>query len=566
MSTITLSGFFSGLDTGSIVEQITALNRIPVTELEDEQTNLSDQSSALGFIQSSLLTLQTKLSALNDTSAFSAKAASLSDTDVGTASVDTTARAGSVKIEVTQLATASKVTSGGTQAADFPLGTALATDVFGDDVEGTFTINNTQLTISSTTTLNDIVTMMEGVSGMDAATTLYNTADGKFTIGSTGDLVLGTSADTSSFLREAHLFNSNVTAGGPGKTVTSDTGVGRISTTTAVGSITNFGGIAGSISGDGTMTINGVAISYTTSESLDTILERINDSDAGVVATYDSYADKFILTAKTRGSSGISVVDTSGNLAQAMQLRTGTDTDVVLGNSTKFKVDDGAVRESDDATLTEDELGVTGLTFNPIATGTTTVTIGSDVDSIKTLIDDFVTQYNSVQNMIESYVKIDTEDLENSGILSTDQTLTFLPSDLRQTVMSVLNASGTIRMLEDLGIEGNSDDNTITVSDTTKLTDALEDHLDEVIDMFTHATTGLYAQLDPIIESYASSTAGSIEYRQESISDQQDRIDDEIERLEAQIEAERLYMESQFAAMESYTAESQSILQYLGVS
>lgn len=561
---VTLSGFFSGLDTSSIIAQLIAIDSIPITNLETEKDSLSEESSALGFIKSSLSTLQTKLTALNDTSSLRALTASSSSTSVGTASVDSSVgNAGSVKIEITQMATSSYLNSGGTKATDVPAGTALAQDVFGTGVLGYFTINNTQITITATTTINDIVTAMEAVPTMDAGTTEYNGTTGKFTLGTTGSLILGSSGDTSDFLQQAQLFNSNVAAGGPGYTVTSSLGVGRMDTSATLGSITNFGGIAGSISGNGVMTINGVAISYSTTDTLETFLANITSSDAGVVATYDSYADQFVLTSKTRGSQGISVVDTTGNLADAMQLRTGTDATVVLGDSTQFRVNDGAVRESADSTLSAEELGVTGLTFNPISTGTTTVTVDADTASVKTLIDDFITQYNSVQSMIESYTVIDTDDTSNNGILASDSTVSFLASGLRQIVMGSLNdTDSTYQMLEDLGITGNDNDNTITVSDSSKLEDALNNHLDEVISMFTDSTSGLYTKLSTFLDSYASDTNGIIQTRQDSITNQEKWIDDQISVLQLQIDAETEYLTNAFAAMEAATAQSQTLLQY----
>ena len=53
--------------------------------------------------------------------------------------------------------------------------------------------------------------------------------------------------------------------------------------------------------GGGTFTINGVQISYTDSDSISSIMTRINSSAAGVTASYDSVADQLKLTAIQNG-------------------------------------------------------------------------------------------------------------------------------------------------------------------------------------------------------------------------------------------------------------------------
>lgn len=562
MSNVTLSGFFSGIDTSSIISQLMALNRIPVTQLQSQKSSLSDQNSAVGFIKSSLSTLQSKLDALNDPALFRSRKATLSSANVGTVSVTDKASAGTTKIQVIKVATSSSVSSGGTKATDVSSGSAMAKDVWGSGVLGKFSINNTQLTITESTTIEDIVNMIKTVPEIDASATVYDAETGKFTISATGNLILGTSGDTSNFFQATQLFNGNVVDGGAGKIVTSMLGAGRIDLSQSIGDVENFGGIEGKINGDGVLTVNGVDIAYSVSDSVSTLLSRITSSNAGVVATYDSYADQFVITATSRGAQGISIVDKTGNLAQAMQLRTGIDTNVILGNSTQFKVNDGETRESVDAVITEEESGVAGLTFTPLTAGTTTITVGADVDKIKKVIDDFVSQYNSAQNIIESYVKVDTSDPTKNGILASDTAFAFLASSLRSSAMSQLRGSGSIRMLEDLGITGNGENNTVTSVDASKLENALNQHLDEIIDLFANATAGLHARLNPIVESYSSSVNGSLKNRQESISKQQKFIDDEIERLEARLELERTYLETQFAAMEQYSAQSQRFSQF----
>ncbi|MEZ6129869.1 MAG: flagellin hook IN motif-containing protein [Planctomycetaceae bacterium] len=78
---------------------------------------------------------------------------------------------------------------------------------------------------------------------------------------------------------------------------------------------------------NGTFTINGQSISVVSSDSIDSVLQKINQSTAGVTALFDSVRERIWIESNTAGSAGQIVFgsDTSGFLA-AVKL----DTAVVL--------------------------------------------------------------------------------------------------------------------------------------------------------------------------------------------------------------------------------------------
>lgn len=543
--TVQLSGFFSGMDTQSIIDQLDQINRLPAEELELDQQLLDAESDALSTLDSAMESLASKFKVLSDPETFAAKSVSGTNASVGTATVTNEAQTGSVKVEITQIATSSNIKSGSTVSSQ-PAGTALAESVFGSSVLGSFTVNGTQITIDSSTTLNDIVTAIEATTDNDAATTQYDASTGLFTIANTTDsVILGSPTDTSDFLQQAQLFNNG------SNSVTSAQGVGRLNTSSALNTL-SFD--TGSVSADGSITINGVAVSYSATDSLETVLANITASDAGVVATYDSYSDQVVLTSKDRGSLGLTVAD--GPLAQALKIRTGTDTTATLGNSTTYKINGGAERVSTDSNLSGEELGIEGLSFTPSDLGTTTLTVGADIDTIQSAIDEFITQYNNTQELITEYTKTNNDDPDLNAILANDSSLTYLPNSLRTALTTTTSGSGTIQMLEDLGITSSSEDDTLTVSDSGKLKEALENNLDDVITLFTDTTAGIAARLDPLIESFTDDVSGTFKTRQDSITSQKDRIDREIELIEIRADAERAYLVEAFAAMETAQAEA----------
>jgi flagellar hook-associated protein 2 len=93
---------------------------------------------------------------------------------------------------------------------------------------------------------------------------------------SSGELVLGSSADTSNFLQAAKLYNN-----GSNSIVSADA-LGRIKVNSTLNSANFATGIQGS---SGEFKINGVSISWNTTDRVSDVLDRINNSNAGVIAS-----------------------------------------------------------------------------------------------------------------------------------------------------------------------------------------------------------------------------------------------------------------------------------------
>jgi len=294
-------------------------------------------------------------------------------------------------------------------------------------------------------------------------------------------------------------------------------------------------------------------------------LSAINNSSAGVVATYDSYTDSVNLTSKTKGDLGISVQGSPLATALGISSTTGSFT---AGKDTQFTVNGGATRTSSNSTLSATDLGVTGVTYTPTAAGTSTVTVTADTDTIKAGIDKLITDYNSSINMVQSYVKIDVTNSSNNGELASDTTLAFFQSDLRQAMTNKYGGSTdstTIQMLEDLGIASNSTDNTLTTSDSTQLADALNNHLDEVISLFTSTsstTPGIVQQLTNQLSSYTDSSSGAIPVRQQDIKSQETDYNDQISTLEDQLDQETTYLKQSYAALEAAQSKDSQYSSY----
>ncbi|TWI47045.1 flagellar hook-associated protein 2 [Pseudomonas duriflava] len=130
MANITLgSGFNSGLDIQSIVSALVSADRAPKdAQLSRLETATTAKISSLGTLKSSLSEFQTSLKNLNDIDLFNQRTATSSDSARVTATTSTTAAAGVYSLEVIQLASSSKISSGaiaGDSSATFSQGGTL---------------------------------------------------------------------------------------------------------------------------------------------------------------------------------------------------------------------------------------------------------------------------------------------------------------------------------------------------------------------------------------------------------------------------------------------------------
>ncbi len=138
---ISSAGIGSGLDVSSIVSQLMALERRPLTTLDTKEAKLQSQLTAYGSLKGALSSFQSAVAALANPAKFSAVTASLADTSVATVSASSAATAGNYAVEVQTLAQAHKLKSGTFAATSTAVGSGTITIQFGTYSGGVFTLN-----------------------------------------------------------------------------------------------------------------------------------------------------------------------------------------------------------------------------------------------------------------------------------------------------------------------------------------------------------------------------------------------------------------------------------------
>lgn len=287
---------------------------------------------------------------------------------------------------------------------------------------GTVTINGVRINIGNpaTQTLDEIM----GLVNSSGAGVLmeYDPVFDRFILyrpdaGNTSPITIGAAGDTSNFAQALGLRTQG------GAVQFAGTSAGIVSTTSALA----FSGLSLPVV-SGTFTINGVKISVSAgADSLQDIIQRINNSPAGVIASYDISQDRFVLTqdlAKPQLFDQIligSPSDTSNFLA-SMRLTDSYQVPSYIGSSrvkAQFTVDgETYVRDSNTITDVLQDLTLTlkGISSEPIA-----LDIVTDTSLANRALRDFVVAYNKLIEIVDPEPLTDDERKKLASLSESDR-------------------------------------------------------------------------------------------------------------------------------------------------
>jgi flagellar hook-associated protein 2 len=122
MASISSIGIGSGLDIESMITQLVAVERVPVTKLQTEATSLQTKLSTYGKLQSSMAALRDAASALTRASTWKATVGSSSDPASVAVTTSSSTLPGSYSIEVSRLASVQSNATGVYASADALVG------------------------------------------------------------------------------------------------------------------------------------------------------------------------------------------------------------------------------------------------------------------------------------------------------------------------------------------------------------------------------------------------------------------------------------------------------------
>jgi len=435
----------------------------------------------------------------------------------------------------------------------------LATEI----TSGTFTINGVQITIDNTET-QTLDEVMGLVNSSGAGVLMeYDSVNDRFVIyrpetGDTDAISIGGAGDTSNFFASLGLQ----TIGGAVQFAGSDEGVVN------TGSALTFSGLSMPLV-SGTFTINGVKITVNAAvDSLEDIIEKINDSPAGVIAAYDTNQDRLLLTQDLTQAPVYdriqigSATDTS-NFWTSMRMTETYQIPQYIGTErekAEITVDGQSyIRDTNTITdvINDVTLTVKGTTETPVA-----IDISADTTKATEAIADFVVAYNSLLEKVNvaplnenerdsiaeltndsrssmTFDEIDSyeegrENLLIQEALYNSSTLQRLDSSLRLNLFNAVASvgEGEISSLAELGITtggigygidaamsaflvtDSTDRDTIIekLNTTTELQAALEDNAEEVLALFNNEMTSTTELTGNVDISYGITLAAPLSF------------------------------------------------------
>jgi len=217
---------------------------------------------------------------------------------------------------------------------------------------------------------------------------------------------------------------------------------------------------------------------------------------------------------------------------------------------------------------------VTGLTFT-IAGETTgnqavTISASSQPDTLANALQDFVTKYNAVTQLLNAQIG------PNAGMLSGNPLIVGIQSALRG-LLNYYDPTGTIKSLADLGIEmdekGNMSFNQSTTGPDQSPFDSLSSSQIAAAFSFLGSATSGFGQLASTLTQYSDPVTGAIKMQQDqydttdtNITTQINTLTDQANQMQQTLSAELQSADAQLAEMESQQQVLTSSIQGLNFS
>lgn len=578
----------SGISGGGIGEGLS----IKQQKLQAQQLKIHDDKiraidnkiNAYNEIDTKRRALYDALKKIDSPDTIAARALQLADpeTKVGKVTVAPKSALGDYTFEVTELASASKITN--TERISNPLyassvsattvdtGPLLSALRLSNLTEGTLTLQvgkpGTPQSTTHTLNVNFADTLQEFFQQIETATNgevkaSYDGTTDTFSLESLKgrDLILGAPGNTSNFFELAHLFSKKNPSLDPTASFTtkSEVQLGALQVTSILKESQFKEGTISS----GTLKINGVEIPYDVEkDTLAVLMYRISSSKANATLSYNPSLDQFTLLNSQTGALGIEISDT-GTLLQALKLGS-TGSEFTLGKNAQFKVNGGPLISSTENEIKNAQHHIDGVSIVLKEKGTLSFNIKPDAEPAEKALQNFVEAYNSFMTFVSSKTKITKDDKKViAGPLSDDRDLKNLTSNLRLLALGALDTPNqTIKSLGNLGISGSKTVSDPQLSlDNTKLNQEIENNPKEVLEALKVASKALLEPIEPYVKRYLRKVPGEVDKTpQQRLKENKSRIQAQQTKVQQEIEAlKKKYAQDEMKAQMAFENSQRQI-------
>lgn len=320
-------------------------------------------------------------------------------------------------------------------------------------------------------------------------------------------------------------------------------------------------------------------ISLSSSDTINDLIKKIDDSGAGVSAKFDEVNGKFFIISNKNGPEEIEITAEEDSLGQLLLTNLKLNNEnITLGSYAKVELSfNGTTPSTTYKNLTENTINIFGTTIELKSLSYdeyVKVSVEQDVDKSVEAVKQFVDKYNETITYIydllhESKVTNKaaedmTEEDYMKGLLTRNRNLENIFYNLRNIVYSSTNVDGEFRSLLSIGISsgdtGRNYENTmkgLLKLDEDKLREALSKNPEDVWKLFAinDKTNGKYGVAQNIqnyvyevtkFNGYIDRIAGT----NGTIGNQMRRLAKDMTTLLDKLQRKEAYYYNKFAAME----------------
>lgn len=351
---------------------------------------------------------------LKDGDFFNGRTSSITQGESVHVTVANSTPVGKYRVDVQKLATASQ-RLGNTRICNALLPSCDTTTRLGDLhlpttlKEGFFTVNGHQISVESNDTVQDLWDKLAEA----GVTATYDEVEDRITLTAEEPIYLGAANDTSNLLNLLRLYTNGTNS------VASLTRTCAINLERAISSEN----LKTPVTSDGVFKLNGVAIEYKASDSIQQIMANINGSNAGVYINYTPSTQSFTLTAKATGSLGISLEDVEGNFLEALGLK---DSALTLGENASFTINGGEPLICTSNTFSDNEHGIHGLTIQSEQLGVTEFTVSAEETKSVEAAQRLVSKYNEVLDYLQKQTEADPKNKKFGAFHNNSEIKSFM--------------------------------------------------------------------------------------------------------------------------------------------
>lgn len=319
--------------------------------------------------------------------------------------------------------------------------------------------------------------------------------------------------------------------------------------------------------------INGAferAIDFTAADTLDSVIRKINDANAGIRAGVINDGApgtpyRLSLTSTRSGAAGRFTIDTGGLDLGLTTLSEGTDARLFYGSADPAR----AVLLTSSSNIFDGV--VSGVRIDALAPSDkpVTITVSRDTDTIEKTIKEFVDAFNNIVSRIDTLTEYDSS-TQRRGTLLGDSTVQQLRASLFSAIESPgKGISGQFQVLAQVGITVGSGGQLSLNTDALRA--ALEQDPQGVADLFAakvlvpppedrdpnapdtepqYSSLGVAEIIAQLADRYTNSATGILKQRNETIDSQISLQNRRIADIDAKLQRQRETLQRQFIAME----------------